>query len=165
MDRIGDVSVTALVFGTVAFVMVVVLYVFYFTDWNERRRKSRAVSQFPYSIARVATTKRDGDIDVNDPPERIDGMSLARGDIILVKNQQDSKLNGLYEVAAGRGSKLFRLKRHLPCPREGTEVSVRFGTENSGSVFHILYDADSTGRAEHSDDLPGIEAVAKSSTV
>lgn len=65
----------------------------------------------------------------------IDGVSLASGDSVLVKNQADAKDNGAYTAAAGTWDRTCTLG-------SGSLVSVREGTMNGSSVWELLTDGD-----------------------
>lgn len=68
--------------------------------------------------------------------QTIDGIALAVGDRVLVKNQTDNKTNGIYEVNAATWlrTKDFDGARDAV---QGTLVIVYGGTANGGKVFKL----------------------------
>lgn len=81
---------------------------------------------------RVATTSN---ISLTTPPSTIDGVTLAVGDRILVKDQTTQSENGIY-IYNGTGNALSR----APDADNGAElnaavVSVREGTTNGGTTW------------------------------
>lgn len=92
---------------------------------------------------RVATTSVDGDIDLTGttPTTSIDGVTLADGDRVLVKNQTAPAENGIYVYASGDSS--FTRSEDADEPTElnaGTFFFVEEGTDNGDAGFVLSSD-------------------------
>ena len=95
-----------------------------------------ANSKFP---VRVATTASLPNTNPSPTPETfsglqtIDGVALAEGDRVLVKNQNNEQYNGIYVASAGTW---FRAKDALTPEQQWNEsVPVLSGTTNGGKYF------------------------------
>jgi len=95
-----------------------------------------ANSKFPVRVATTASLQN-----TNPSPTRetfsglqtIDGVALAEGDRVLVKNQNNEQYNGIYVASAGTW---FRAKDALTPEQQWNEsVPVLSGTTNGGKYF------------------------------
>ena len=143
VNLVLDIGLTGLIFGTISFVLVVILYVFYFTRFKHESESSCNLNK-QITVVRLASTEDDEDIDVNNPPLSIDKTLLSVDDVLLLKNQTDPSLNGVYSVEKGRGTTPYKLTR-VEVP-EGCLVRVRYGIENHSKLFTVLYDKENSGR-------------------
>ena len=142
VNQCYDIGLIGLIFGTASLVLVVILYIFYFSRYEYYNKPNTKNKQF--IVVRLASTKKEEDIDINNPPLSIDNTLLSVDDIILLKNQKDNHLNGLYVVNTGRGIAPYKLtKREI---FEGCIVRVRYGSENKKKFFTLLYDEEYSGR-------------------
>jgi len=81
---------------------------------------------------RVATT---ANINLASAPASIDGVTLSMGDRVLVKDQTDSKENGIY-LFNGSGSAMTRaLDANTGAELNAAVVTVRAGTTNGGTTW------------------------------
>lgn len=90
-----------------------------------RSRRSAVGSVFK---ARVATTKN---IDLVGP-QTIDSVAAVAGDLVLVKNQTTTSLNGLYKV----GAAAWQLAANQP--DTGDIISVSEGAFQAGLLFVVV---------------------------
>jgi uncharacterized cupin superfamily protein len=68
--------------------------------------------------------------------QTIDGVSLAEGDRVLVKNQADTTLNGIYGASAGNWQRTFDASKNTDFI-QGTLVFVNQGQMNAGIVYAV----------------------------
>lgn len=78
--------------------------------------------------------------------QTIDGVALASGDRVLVKDQTTTSQNGIYTASAGAWSRAtdFNNSRAIA---KGTRVSVTDGTANSGITYAISTTSPAIGSA------------------
>jgi len=92
---------------------------------------------------RVATTSTDGNIDLTGgtPTTAVDGVTLADGDRVLVKNQSNLAENGVYVYTLSNNS--FARSEDADEPQElnaGTFFFVEEGTDNADAGFVVSSD-------------------------
>src|SRR6266446_3527050 len=68
--------------------------------------------------------------------QTIDGMALAAGDRVLVKDQTDATTNGLYNVATGPWTRTIDANNNSQFA-QGMMVTVGNGTLNANSLFRL----------------------------
>jgi hypothetical protein len=100
------------------------------------------------SNAKVATTVNLASLS---GLQTIDGVALAAGNIVLVKNQIDATKNGLYTVAAGTWTLLG-----APLPRGGS-LYVESGATNGGTAWQ--FNDSSTRLATTTLNSPGVTGL------
>jgi hypothetical protein len=136
------IGLTGLIFATVSFVLVVLLYVFYFTRFQHEPLSRNMHGTI--IVIRLASTVEEQDIDINNPSMYMDGTLLSINDLILLKNQTDMSLNGIYTINKGRGISPYQLVK-VPS-MEGSLVLVKYGIENQSKMFVILFSGEDSGR-------------------
>lgn len=144
-NYILDIGLTGLIFGTMSFILTVVLYVFVFIKFKHTESDERSNNQI--SVARLASTCNDGYIDITNPPLSIDNTLLSVNDIVLLKNQKDCS-NGLYRVCKGINNIPYKLS--IIVIPDGCLVRVRYGEENQHKIFTLLYEDESSGKTVYS---------------
>ena len=75
--------------------------------------------------------------------QTVDGVALAAGDRVLVKNMVDGKLNGIYVAAVGAWPRAVDADSSLEVT-PGMTVPVEQGTVNADSVWQLATDAPIT---------------------
>lgn len=101
-----------------------------------------------YSPARVLTSvvaATTVHISLAAPPAQIDGVALAAGDLVLVKNQFDAATNGVYVYAAGGLQRWIGADSSSELPR-GAIVYVDQGATNAGSSWTFNDSIDVLGQ-------------------
>ena len=129
--------------------MVVVLYVFYFQNiGNDDRSRQKNI------VVRLCSV--DENVDIDNPPNEIDGVLLTVDDIVLLKDQLDSSQNGIYSVV--QHPKIYTNYRfvHDKSIGEGSQVFVRYGVQNHGRSFRVLREQAYSGRVTSEDYLGGV---------
>lgn len=74
--------------------------------------------------------------------QTIDGIAVAAGDLVLVKNQTTASGNGIYTVSAGAWSRAPSMDTWAEVP--GTLVTVQQGTANADTLWLSVADAGGT---------------------
>jgi hypothetical protein len=74
--------------------------------------------------------------------QTVDGIALAAGNTILVKDQTSVPANGLYTVAAGAWTRMAAMNSWAQVP--GMMVSVQEGTSNHDTIWLSVADAGGT---------------------
>jgi hypothetical protein len=74
--------------------------------------------------------------------QTVDGIALAAGNVILVKDQTTTSANGLYTVAAGAWTRATPMDTWAEVP--GTIVSIQEGTTNHDTIWLSTADAGGT---------------------
>jgi hypothetical protein len=139
------ICIPALVFSIISLVMVVVLYVLIYTRTipNSSNDKTPVVVQPSFLVVKTATTNKEKDIEFGSLPTHIDGTILAAGDNVLIKNQTDQSLNGIYTVAMKQSQGPLELERLQV--DEGVVVMIVNGQDNSNRYFIGLKNNTKTG--------------------
>lgn len=102
---------------------------------------SKALETSYLDNCKCATTISETDIDLNNPPTSIDGVSLEKNHRVLVKNQDSNKeQNGIYVVVDAK-NKVWQRSSDLNSsasllPQISTNISS--GTVNGGKIYRIL---------------------------
>jgi hypothetical protein len=68
--------------------------------------------------------------------QTIDGVALTAGDRVLVKNQADTRTNGLYRASTGIWQRTFDVSKSTDLI-DATQVGVARGTVNTGVIFAL----------------------------
>lgn len=84
----------------------------------------------------VATT---ANITLSDTTQTIDGVTLASGDRVLVKNQSDSADNGIYDVDTSSWTRSYDFNGNYDI-KQGTLVYVTAGTSVGKGLWTVTSD-------------------------
>ena len=86
----------------------------------------------------VATTE---EVDINNPPAIIDGVVMANGNIILVKDQSDMSQNGIYKYEVGSSSITLKRSSNMDSTAEsdpGSYTTVTSGDTYAGTTWSTV---------------------------
>lgn len=147
-----DIGLTALVIAIVALIIGSITCVRTWYQSHVTRMWLRTGPTRNYIlVAQCQTGKDDADLEFTDAPSIIGGHLVAQGDYVLVSEQSDGRLNGLYEASSSNGRISMQLCRSM-------QIGEMCFVESTQSMIMAVSDPPTRGAVRFKNVCLGNEA-------